>query len=178
MSIDGIANTNQGNPVQTVRKARSFGARRWWAVAIVAVAVGALSLSVARAQEFGGFGGGGGGFMKARMERLLSAAGASDAQKTQIHAIWQGLRPQLKPLHQQAATLRRQIGETIAAPTVDVARVEQLRKQSMETMDKISAVMTQGMVVSAQILTPEQRKTVLARIQEHRRHDAGAEAGE
>jgi len=176
MSTERITRTNQLSPVQTVRKARVFGARRWWAVAFVAVAVGGLSLSVARAQEFGGFGRG--GFMKARMEHLLSAAGASDAQKTQIHAIWQGLRPQLKPLHQQAATLRRQIGETIAAPTVDVARVEQLRKQSMETMDKISAVMTQGMVVSAQILTPEQRKTVLAGIQEHHRHDAGTEAGE
>ncbi|HEX2657130.1 MAG TPA: hypothetical protein VHU40_02615, partial [Polyangia bacterium] len=67
------------------------------------------------------------------------------------------------------------MGAAIAAPTVDVARVEQLRKQSMETMDKISAVMTQGMVASAQVLTPEQRKTVLARLDQHRRHDAGAE---
>ena len=176
MTTESNPNTNQVNDVQPVRRPRLSGARRWWAVAFVALAVGGLSLSVARAHEFGGFGRG--RFMKERMEHLLTAAGASDAQKTQIHGIWEGLRPQLKPLRLQAADLRRQLGATIAAPTVDVARVEQLRKQSMETMDKISALMTQGMVQSAQVLTPEQRKAVLSRVDEHRRHDAGAEAGE
>ncbi|HEX2660200.1 MAG TPA: periplasmic heavy metal sensor, partial [Polyangia bacterium] len=142
MSTETISNTNHDHDVPSPRKARFGGARRFWAIAVVAVAVGGLSLSVARAHEFGGFGRG------RFMEKALTAAGASDAQKTQIHTIWEGLRPQLKPLHLQAADLRRQMGAAIAAPTVDVARVEQLRKQSMETMDKISAVMTQGMVAS------------------------------
>lgn len=175
MVTEGTTNTNQATEVQSSgagRAPRFAGGRRWWAVALVAVAVGGLSLSVARAQGFGG------GFMKGRMEHLLSAAGASDAQKTQIHTLWQGLRPQLKPLRLQAADLRHQLGVAIAAPTVDAARVEQLRKQSMETMDKISAVMTQGMVASAQVLTPEQRRAVLARIEEHRHGHEEADAGE
>lgn len=176
MSLETDRNTEQVSQVQSARPPRLGGVRRWWAIALMAVAAGGISLSVARAQEFAGVGRG--RFMKERMEQLLSSAGASDAQKTEIHAIWQGLRPQLKPLRLQAADVRHQLGAAIAAPTVDVARVEQLRKQSMETMDKISALMTQGMVASAQVLTPEQRKAVLARIEEHRRRGGGAEAGE
>ncbi len=104
------------------------------------------------------------------MDHLLTAAGASDAQKAQIKAIWEPLRPQLKGLHQQQGDLHRQLGDAVAAPTIDTARVEQLRRQSVQTMDKISALMTQGMVASAQALTPDQRKLVLQKMREHRGH--------
>jgi periplasmic protein CpxP/Spy len=148
----------------------TMGRRRWWAVVIGAVAVAGLSLSVARAQ---GFGGGHGPFVKERVEHILSAVGATDAQKTQIHAIWDGLRPQIKPLRKQHADLRRQLGQAIAAPTIDNARVETLRKQSVDTMDRISALMTQGMVASAQVLTPDQRQAALKQMDEHHRHGGG-----
>ena len=46
----------------------------------------------------------------------------------------------------------------LTAPTINAGEVERLRKQSMASADKISALMTQGMVASAQVLTPEQRK--------------------
>src|ERR1044071_5813761 len=81
----------------TVRRASR---RRWWAVALGAVAVAGLTFSVARAQ---GVGGHGSFLVEERMERALSSAGATDAQKAQIHTIWEGLRPQLKPLRHQAA---------------------------------------------------------------------------
>ena len=155
--------------------ARRTSRRRWWAVALGAVAVVGLTLSVARAQ---GFGGHGPFMMKGRMEHALAAAGATDAQKTQIHAIWDGLRPQLKPLRLQAADLRRQIGEAIAAPTIDKGRVEALRKQSIDTMDRISALMTQGMMSSAQVLSPEQRQAVLKQIEQDRHHGRHADGGE
>lgn len=151
------------------RRNMTMARRRWWAVAFGAVAVVGVSLSVARAQGFGGHG----PFMKERMEHMLAAAGATDAQKTQIHAIWEGLRPQLKPLHKQHADLRHQLGEAIAAPTIDKARVETLRKQSVDTMDRISALVTQGMVASAQVLSPDQRQAVLKQVEEHRRHGHG-----
>ena len=156
---------------------RRTGRRRWWMVAVGALAVAGLSLSVARAQGFGP-----GRFMKERMEHVLTAAGATDAQKSQIHVIWEGLRPQLKPLRKQAGDLRHQIGEAIASPTIDKARVETLRKQSVETMDRISALVTQGMMSSAQVLSPDQRRAVLKQIEEHRGHgphaDGDADGGE
>ena len=154
---------------------RSRGRRRWLLMLAVPLAVGLAGLSVARAQHFGGqVHGGKGAFMKERIDHLLSAAGASDAQKGQIQTIWDGLRPHLKALHQQHAAARRQIGEAMTAPKIDPGQVENLRQQSVAIMDKISAVITQGMVASAQVLTPEQRKVVLQKIEEHRHHDRDA----
>jgi protein CpxP len=159
-------------------KPRAPGRRRWLALLAVPLAVGALSMSVAWGHGFGGAGGhfgGGGAFMQQRVDRLLTAAGASDAQKTQVKQVWERLRPQLKPLHKQHADLRRQIGEAMTGTTIDTAHIEQLRRQSVDTMDKISALMTQGLVASAQVLTPEQRKTVLQKIEEHRGHRPDAQ---
>ena len=171
----GETSMDNGQPRGVPAAARRTSRRRWWTVALGAVAVAGLTFSVARAQ---GFGGHGPFMMKERMEHALSAAGATDAQKTQIHAIWDGLRPQLKPLRHQAVDLRRQIGEAIAAPTIDKGRVEALRKQSIDTMDRISALMTQGMMSSAQILSPEQRQAVLKQIEQDRHHRRSADAGE
>jgi Spy/CpxP family protein refolding chaperone len=170
------------------RTARPLAYRRWLAGLGALLAVGAASFSIAQAQApagagdppavMGGFGGGGEGWRAARMQRLLDKVGATDSQKGQIKAIWDGLRPQLKTLHQQGFQLRQQIGQAITAPNIDQGAVEKLRQQSVQLMDKTSALVTQGMVSSAQVLTPDQRKQALTIIQEHRRHHGpGAPAG-
>ena len=147
--------------------------RRWLALLLLPLAAGVLSASVASAHGFGGPRGGGAAFMQQRMEHLLTAAGASEAQKAQIKAIWDKQRPSLEALHKQQHETRQQIGALLAAATIDVARVEQLRKQTVDAMDKISASTTQAMVASAQVLTPEQRKVVLQKLEERRRHHRG-----
>jgi hypothetical protein len=45
-------------------------------------------------------------------------------------------------------------------------------------MDKASSLITQGMVQSAQVLTPDQRKQVLAEIQAHHRGGHGHGPGQ
>ena len=48
----------------------------------------------------------------------------------------------------------------------------------MQTLDKISSLVTQGMTSSAAVLTPAQRQTVLQQMEQHRHHggpDADAE---
>lgn len=176
MGTTQYANDN-GSAVPISVRSSSHTRRRWWVLLAIPLAAGALSISVARAHGPGGPGGEGrmGAMMQERMDHLLTAAGATDAQKTQIKAIWEPLRTQLKGLHQQERDLHHQMGQAVAAATIDAARVEQLRKQSVQTMDKISTLMTQGMVSSAQVLTPEQRKVVLQKIEEHRGHRFGGE---
>jgi protein CpxP len=152
---------------------RVAGRRRW--LVLLALPLGAaLSVSIARAHGFGDGPPHGrmgqGEFMQGRIDHLLAAAGASDGQKAQIKGIWEQLRPQLKPLHKQHADIRHQIGEAMSGATIDQARIEQLRRQSVQIMDKTSALMTQGLVASAQVLTPDQRKVVLQQIEQHRRH--------
>jgi len=181
-------NTNfEPQPQPTTTRTRpSTSRRRWLALLGIPALAGALTLSAAAyAQDAmgGGFGGGEhAGFMKERIQKLLATAGATDAQKAQIKTIWDNLRPQMKPLRRQHADLRRQIGDAMAASTIDTAKIEQLRQQSVQTMDKLSALVTQGMVQSAQVLTPAQRQTVLQQIRAHHGHGhhgmGGDDAGE
>ena len=93
-----------------------------------------------------------------RMQRILDRVGATPAQRDQIRAIWTGLRPQLRAERVQHKSLRQQMVAALTAPTINAAEVERLRKLSMASADKVSALFTQGMVASAQVLTPEQRK--------------------
>jgi protein CpxP len=93
-----------------------------------------------------------------RMQRILDRVGATPAQRDQIRAIWSGLRPQLRAERVQHKSLRQQMVAALTAPTINAGEVERLRKQSMASADKLSALFTQGMVASAQVLTPEQRK--------------------
>jgi len=145
---------------------------------------GVASFSVAQAHGPGDGDGGGpahagpfGGFFAFRMQRVLDRVGATDGQKAQIKAIWDGLRPQLKGLRAQQQQLRQQIAQAMTAPTIDAAQVEKLRQQSVQLMDKTSVVFTQGMVQTAQVLTADQRKQVLVELQKHH-HRPGADAGE
>jgi periplasmic protein CpxP/Spy len=147
--------------------------RGWMMLAIPLVAVG-LALGASQAQAFGPGGPHGGqAAMQERMDRLLTKVNATDAQKSQIKAIWEGLRPQLKTLNEQHFQIRRQIAQAVAAPTINTGDIEKLRQQSVQVIDKISSLMTQGTVNSSQVLTPTQRAEALAEIQKHHRHAGG-----
>jgi Spy/CpxP family protein refolding chaperone len=93
-----------------------------------------------------------------RMHRILDKVGATASQRDQIKAVWSGLRPQLRAERATHKNLRQQMVAALTAPNINAGEVERLRKLSMASQDKVSALMTQGMVASAQILTPEQRK--------------------
>jgi len=99
-----------------------------------------------------------------RMHRILDRVGASAGQRDQIRAIWSGLRPQLKAERTQHKRLRQQMVAALTAPTINAGEVERLRKLSMASADKTSALITQGMVASAQVLTPDQRKQAQAEL--------------
>jgi periplasmic protein CpxP/Spy len=165
------------------RRPRRFGL---WLLgpAVAALALGGASISAAHAQavaegqepgqEFGmegtDAGAMAGGFMARRMERMLDKVGASASQRTQIEGIWNGLRPQLKALHQQHGAVRQQMVGALTAATVNAASVEQLRQQSMALTEKTSSLLTQGFVQTAQVLTPDQRRQVSGFLaQEHGR---------
>jgi len=111
--------------------------------------------------EFGHFGGG------RRMGRMLDAAGATDAQRAQIKATWAALRPQLQALREQRMKLHGEIRKALTAPTIDTAQVERLRQQGVQLADRASTLVTQGIVQSAQVLTPEQRQKVANELPKH-----------
>ena len=93
-----------------------------------------------------------------RMHWILDRVGATAGQRDQIRAVWSGLRPQLRAARAEHRNLREQMVAALTAPTINTGEVERLRKLTMANTDKISALVTQGMVGSAQVLTPDQRK--------------------
>jgi protein CpxP len=132
--------------------------------------IGAASFSIARAHGPGGGGGGGemGEFMQWRVQRMLDAIGATDAQKAQIKAAFEAQRPQQKALREERQKLRQQMEQALTAPTIDKAAIEQLRRQSVQLMDKGSTLFTQGVVSAAQVLTVAQRKELVEQMHQHR----------
>jgi periplasmic protein CpxP/Spy len=128
-------------------------------VALPALALASVAgvMSSARAAGPAGDEAGGPGPMR-RMHRILDRVGATQGQRDQIRAIWTGLRPQLRAARAEHQNLRQQMVGALTAPSINAADVERLRKQAMTNADKISSLMTQGIVASAQVLTPEQRK--------------------
>jgi periplasmic protein CpxP/Spy len=164
------------------RRPRRFGL---WLLgpAVAALALGGASISAAHAQAAAAqepgqepgmdgtdAGARAGGFMARRMERMLDKVGASAGQRTQIEAIWNGLRPQLKALHEQHGAVHQQIVGALTAATINASSVEQLRQQSMALIEKTSSLLTQGFVQTAQVLTPDQRRQVQGFLaQEHGR---------
>jgi Spy/CpxP family protein refolding chaperone len=111
-----------------------------------------------------------GGFGARRLERLLDKVNATPSQRGQIEAIWNGLRPQLKSLHQQQRTVHQQMAAALSAATIDPSGIEQLRQQSMSVANQLSSTFTQGVVQTAQVLTPDQRKTAAALVAQARAH--------
>jgi Spy/CpxP family protein refolding chaperone len=177
-----IANDNNEGTRRPVRRRLRLSRRALGGLAVMLVG-GALSLSVAQAHGFGpGGAGGGGGFMAFRMHKILEKVNATDSQKAQIKAIWEGLRPQLKTAHEEHRKIREQITQAMTAPTIDAAGIEKLRVQSIQLMDRASSFMTKGFVETAKVLTPEQRKQAAAELEkerQNRRHhfEEGGEGG-
>jgi protein CpxP len=137
--------------------------RRSWLLVLPvlgALGAGAVTISMANAQAQATDGGaaGGPGFMARRLQHMLDKVGATPSQRGQIQAIWGGLRPQLKALRQQHMAVRQQMVAALTGPTINASDVEKLRQQSMSLADKTSALFTQGVVATAQVLTPDQRK--------------------
>lgn len=168
--------TPETNAVQAPRR----GLRRWsWLMLALPLMLGGVAYNATNAYAFGDHGGPGNHErMQARMDRILTDAGASDAQKAQVKAIWANLGPQLKAARQQHMQIRQQIGQALAAPTIDGNAIEKLRQQSLQAIDKSSQLLTQGMVQTAQVLTPDQRQKVLTELHRHGHHHPGLDAGE
>jgi Spy/CpxP family protein refolding chaperone len=168
--------TPETNAVRAPRR----GLRRWsWLMLALPLMLGGVAYNAANAYGHDGHDGAGmHEHMQARMDRILTAAGASDSQKAQVKSIWANLGPQLKTARQQHMQLRQQIGQALAAPTIDTAAIEKLRQQSLTAIDKSSQLLTQGMVQTAQVLTPDQRQKVLSEIQRHGHHHPMMDAGE
>jgi Spy/CpxP family protein refolding chaperone len=156
--------------------------KRWWL--LLALPLALAGVYGARAWAGGtdgmGFGPGGGNwegspaerqaFMQRRLEKALDLVKATDSQRAAIKPIIQQLAADLKPIHQQHAQLHKAMGDAFAAATLDPAAIENLRAQASALMDQASKTITTALVAAGNILTAEQRQTLVQQMRSHGGH--------
>ncbi len=91
------------------------------------------------------------------IDHMLDGVNASDAQRAQIKQIAAAAAADLKAQAQAGRGLRQRGMQALMAANVDAGAVEQVRQQMLQQHDQMSRRVTQAMLDTARVLTPEQR---------------------
>lgn len=113
-------------------------------------------------------GAGGAGMHGHRMERMLDAVNASADQRSRIKAILQAARTDLMAQRQAGRTLHDQQRALFSQPNIDARAAETLRAQMSAQREAASKRMLQAKLEVANVLTPEQRRTLADRMAQRR----------
>lgn len=106
-------------------------------------------------------GAGAGPFDGQHLVQMLDDIGASEAQVKQIEAIFKAAKDELKAQAPQGQQLHLQMLQLWAAPNIDAAAIDALRKQGLVQHERVSARMQAAFVEAGRVLTPEQRAKLL-----------------
>ena len=110
------------------------------------------------------------------VDRVLGSVQATDAQRAQVKQIAQAAAVDLRARMEAGQALRAQARTLFTATTIDANAIETLRLQMAQQHDAVSQRMTRAMVDIAQVLTPEQRRTLAERFERRGRgHGHGPE---
>jgi Spy/CpxP family protein refolding chaperone len=153
--------------------------RRWAVVATIAVAAALTGAQVSRAvsqhywQDSNFMGP---AFDPLRAEdradravrHLAIEIDASDDQQQKLRGIVKDLLKDLLPLRDRALAMRQRSRVLLTQPVVDRAAIETLRVEQLGLIDGASKRLAQALADAADVLTPEQRRSLDARLAELR----------
>jgi protein CpxP len=105
------------------------------------------------------------GHIERGVERLGWATDASSEQKTKINAIAQKAADDIFALRAKHLEARKQIIDTLAAPTIDRAKLETLRVDQMKLADAAAKRVTDAVADIGDVLTPAQRADLGQRVE-------------
>lgn len=95
---------------------------------------------------------------------MLEGVGATDAQRSQIKAIFDQAKKDLATTHTAERDLHKQQMTLLTAPTIDPIAIENLRVQMSANHEIVSKRLSQAMIDAANVLTPDQRAKLAARM--------------
>lgn len=158
---------------------RSRG-RRFFRFLLFLGAVGGAAFFIPRAFAGGGWGGHGchsepatAADLRERAgwgaEHLMDAVDADDAQRAALEGVLDGAVPEAFAFRQEGRALHEDLAEALGGPTVDRARLEELRLDGLDLADRASARAMDWVAEAASILRPEQRATLKDTWESHRR---------
>jgi protein CpxP len=110
--------------------------------------------------------------LEKRLDRMLKhlyvEIEATDAQKQRLEPIVKQAAKDLLPLRENLHAGKREAIELLSQDRVDPAALEALRAKQIGLADEASRRLTRAIAEAADVLTPEQRKDLAARVA--RRH--------
>jgi protein CpxP len=101
-----------------------------------------------------------------RIGRMVKEVGGTAQQKDRLVAIASTAMGDLGPLRDQARQARLRSLDLLAAPVVDKMALEEQRVAQMRAADARSRRTMQAMAEAAEVLTPDQRAKLVARIKQ------------
>ena len=147
------------------KKPRYFG-RALAITAVVAAVAGGAAVAFAQHAQHVLHGHGAAGHAE-HVQVMLSAIGASDAQKAEFEAVLTPAFAELDVMHDAHSEAMRRLHELLGAPTVDPARIEALRVEQLSVIDVASQRFTTALAEAAAVLSPEQRAALVQAIALH-----------
>jgi protein CpxP len=96
---------------------------------------------------------------------IEAAANATADQKAQIDALVAQATTDLKALHGQGVQFHQQLHTVLTQPTIDRVALENLRQAHMQVADQASKRIVQLVADVADVLTPEQRQSLVTKMQ-------------
>ncbi|MBI5419857.1 MAG: periplasmic heavy metal sensor [Deltaproteobacteria bacterium] len=99
--------------------------------------------------------------------RALDKVNATGEQRARIDAILDGLAPDLAKLQGERRAIRDRFVKALEADKVDPGEVAQVRAAANDLVDRVSARIMDAVVKGSEVLTPEQRRELVAKWREH-----------
>lgn len=152
------------NPVKSLALAATL------VLAVAAPAVLAQPDGAGRRDRMAGMQHGGmqhGGMPGMELMHALDDVGATEAQREQIRAIFktarEELRTQMPDGQAQGPGHHQQMLKLWAAPNIDAAAIDALRKQQQAQHERVAARLQAAFIEAGRVLTPEQRAKIAER---------------
>jgi len=103
------------------------------------------------------------------LERAFETVDATPEQKAKIEPLVKQAAQELRPLRAKVRTARREGLKLFSAEKIDRGAIERFRAEQVQATDAASKRFSQALADVAEVLTPEQRKTLAARFARHGR---------
>lgn len=101
------------------------------------------------------------------LRHIFAEIDVTDAQKAQIEPLVKQAIADCLPLHQQFHAAHAAVLALLGADTVDRVAIENLRADNLRLADQASRRITQLIADIADVMTPVQRKALVARLAAH-----------